>query len=346
MNVGLTRGNPTLSDEPSWGHNDMGWNVVPDGLREMLLWVAKRYSNPLVFVTENGTAEPETDLEIAQRDERRRSFFEEHLRAVAQAFQAGVNVAGYFAWSLMDNFEWQFGYQRRFGLCFVDFDTLQRIPKSSALWYKETIRVGGRNIALEATENRRLLESTRERKQSIPALPNRLLVGYGSNVNKVRRAVHDGVNCVIWSFLDVVVIPTVYDSALEVGQGETTRVSTSLNLTAIRELVTELNREGYDHVVHMASVGGWNGAHINPLISSSEWYQTFKREVGDLFHGIDWDLEGHDDLSSTSNFFTLDCLDKVGEISRMAKQGNLLFPSTKLPGLEQQLTLHPWPFTL
>jgi beta-glucosidase len=91
----------------------------------------------------------------------------------------------------------------------------------------------------------------------------------------------------------------------------------------------------------MASVGGWNGAHINPLISSSEWYQTFKREVGDLFHGIDWDLEGHDDLSSTSNFFTLDCLDKVGEISRMAKQGNLLFPSTKLPGHELQLTLHP-----
>ena len=88
----------------------MGWNVVPDGLREMLLWVTKRYNDPLIIITENGSAVHEPDLEAALHDEKRREYFEGHLRAVAEAIRSGVNVAGYFAWSLMDNFEWQFGY--------------------------------------------------------------------------------------------------------------------------------------------------------------------------------------------------------------------------------------------
>jgi len=302
----------------------MGWNVVSDGMREMLLWIAKRYNNPLVFVTENGTAESEPDLETAQHDEKRRSYFENHLRSVSQAIQSGVNVVGYFAWSLMDNFEWQFGYQRRFGLCRVDFETLQRIPKSSALFYSKTIRDAGRNIDLGSSTNRRSLALRPDdpTQHSVPPLPKKLLVGYGSNCDRVRQAVHNGVNCVIWSFLDVVADhPEAYDG---VSSSTKAKISTSLNLTAIRDLVEELQRDGFDHVVHLASVGGWNGGHLDPSVSASLWYGTFKEQVGDLFHGIDWDLEGNDDLTSPYNYFTLECLDKLGEISQMAKQGRLL----------------------
>jgi beta-glucosidase/6-phospho-beta-glucosidase/beta-galactosidase len=91
-------------DDPVWRHNDMGWNVVPDGLREMLLWVSNRYNNPKVYITENGSAEYEPDIQTALNDEERRSFFEDHLRACSNALSEGVQLEGYFAWSLMDNF--------------------------------------------------------------------------------------------------------------------------------------------------------------------------------------------------------------------------------------------------
>ena len=313
---------PFDSDDPTWKYNDMGWNVVPDGLRQMLLWIADRYNNPVVMITENGTAEPEPDVLTAQHDEQRRNYLEQHLRSVAQAIQSGVRVTGYFAWSLMDNFEWQFGYQRRFGLCHVDFDTLVRTPKSSAFWYRDTIHAAGRNIPVGTSSkiDERSLASSRRTdgvlSDLVPALPNKLLVGYGSNCDRVRQAVHNGVNCVIWSFLDVVAVTNVEHSEA--------KIVTSLNLTAIRDLVQELKRDGFGHVVHLASVGGWNGGHLDPSINAAEWYSTFKNQVGDLFHGIDWDLEGNDDLSSPWNFFTIECLDTLGEISEMAKKGTLL----------------------
>jgi hypothetical protein len=294
----------------------MGWNVVSDGLREMLIWIAERYNNPLILITENGTAEPEPDLTTAQHDEERRSYFENHLRSVALAIRSGVRVAGYFAWTLMDNFEWQFGYQRRFGLCRVDFDTLERLPKASALWYRDTIRAGGRNIDFGMSTNQRSLRSTRGEASlnSIPVLPKKLLVGYGSNC----------VNCVIWSFLDVVAVNSETDSH----SSAAAKIVTSLNLTAIHDLVQELKRDGFDHVVHLASVGGWNGGHLDLSLSAFEWYSTFTEQVGDLFHGIDWDLEGNDDLSSPLNYFTLECLDKLGEISELAKRGMCLLMVT------------------
>jgi beta-glucosidase/6-phospho-beta-glucosidase/beta-galactosidase len=104
-------------------------------------------------VTENGTSEDEPDLASALRDEGRRQYMEQYLRACAEAIELGVPLKGYFAWSLMDNFEWEYGYTKRFGMCFVDFETLERTPKSSAIWYGRTIQAGGSNIRRTITEN-------------------------------------------------------------------------------------------------------------------------------------------------------------------------------------------------
>jgi beta-glucosidase/6-phospho-beta-glucosidase/beta-galactosidase len=97
-------------------------------------------------MTENGSAEEEPDLSTALRDDSRREYFEGYLRACAQAIELGVPLGGYFAWSLLDNFEWGYGYTRRFGICFVDFKTEVRTPKLSGAWYSRTIRSNGRTI--------------------------------------------------------------------------------------------------------------------------------------------------------------------------------------------------------
>jgi beta-galactosidase len=164
-----------FSDDPIWEQNEMGWNVVPDGLRHMLLWISKRYDNPLVYITENGAAFDEPDLAAATHDEKRRAYFEGHLRACAEAMDAGVNLAGYFAWSLLDNFEWAFSFTKRFGLCHVDFDTMERTPKLSGLWYRDTISDNGHNIAKDV----RNLTSTGTRRDlvesSLRTLPEKSL---------------------------------------------------------------------------------------------------------------------------------------------------------------------------
>lgn len=129
----------------------MGWSTNPDGCRELLLWISNRYKDVTIFMTENGTSEDEPDLATALRDEGRREYFEGYLRACREAIDLGVNLAGYFAWSLMDNFEWEYGYTRRFGLCYVDFRTLVRTPKLSAIWYSETIQANGGNIPQKVT---------------------------------------------------------------------------------------------------------------------------------------------------------------------------------------------------
>lgn len=136
----------TTSTNSSWGKNFMGWPIVPDATRELLLWISQRYNYPLLYITENGTAEEDHDLQAALHDFGRRLFFEGHLRACRQAIQEGARLGGYFAWSLMDNFEWEYGYQRRFGICHVDFETQVRTPKSSAIWYSQTIKTKGANI--------------------------------------------------------------------------------------------------------------------------------------------------------------------------------------------------------
>jgi len=117
----------------------MGWEVQPDGLRRLLVRLQREYTGPAgipIYITENGAAyDDEPDAEGFVNDEDRRSFFEQHLRALHAAITEGVDVRGYFAWSLLDNFEWAFGYHQRFGLVRVEYDTQRRIPKASGLWY-------------------------------------------------------------------------------------------------------------------------------------------------------------------------------------------------------------------
>ncbi|HEY0944384.1 MAG TPA: GH1 family beta-glucosidase [Opitutaceae bacterium] len=133
-----------LTDDPSWVKTHMDWNVVPWGCRKLLNWIADRYGRPPIVITENGSAWPgEDDVQAAVADERRVSFYHGYIDACHGAIADGVDLRGYFAWSLMDNFEWALGYTRRFGLHHVDFATGKRTPKNSAHWFAGVIRRNG-----------------------------------------------------------------------------------------------------------------------------------------------------------------------------------------------------------
>ncbi|MGV9272218.1 GH1 family beta-glucosidase [Streptomyces griseosporeus] len=120
------------------GHplTDFGWPVVPDALTELLTGFLERYGDrlPPVVITENGCSYDGLD------DQDRIAYLDGHLRALHRAITAGVDVRGYFVWSLLDNFEWAEGYARRFGLVHVDFGTLERTPKASYAWLRELLR--------------------------------------------------------------------------------------------------------------------------------------------------------------------------------------------------------------
>ena len=118
----------------------MGWESYPDGLRELLGRLKDDYGPSSILVTENGASYPDgpgPDGRI--HDERRSRFIDEHIDAVGAAIAEGVPVDGYFVWSLLDNFEWAFGYTQRFGIVWVDFATLERIPKDSYVRYRDRI---------------------------------------------------------------------------------------------------------------------------------------------------------------------------------------------------------------
>lgn len=122
----------------------MGWEVQPDGLRELLLRVDRDYTRPAgtkIYVTENGAAYDDTvDADGRVRDVERTEFLRSHLAAILDAIDEGVEVHGYFYWSLLDNFEWAWGYEKRFGIVRVDYDTQQRTVKDSGLAYAKIIR--------------------------------------------------------------------------------------------------------------------------------------------------------------------------------------------------------------
>jgi beta-glucosidase len=118
----------------------LGWSVTPDALRDVLLRVRRDYPPIPLLVTENGASYTDyVDPEGRVKDPERVAYLRGYLRAAAEAIAAGVDLRGYFAWSLMDNFEWGEGYRSRFGLVYVDYGTQRRIPKSSALWYRDLI---------------------------------------------------------------------------------------------------------------------------------------------------------------------------------------------------------------
>jgi beta-glucosidase len=117
----------------------MGWEVYPDGLRDLLVWLHETYDAPPIYVTENGAAFVDRVTDGRVHDPERIAYFDRHVAAVAEAIDLGVDVRGYFAWSLLDNFEWAFGYDQRFGLVHVDFDTQVRTIKDSGYWYRDSI---------------------------------------------------------------------------------------------------------------------------------------------------------------------------------------------------------------
>jgi beta-glucosidase len=119
----------------------MGWEILPDCFTELLVRLGRDYPGLPMVVTENGAAFDDVPDEHGfVSDHERTAYLQSHIRAVADARERGADVRGYFAWSLLDNFEWDSGYDKRFGIVRVDYDTQARIPKSSALWYRDIIR--------------------------------------------------------------------------------------------------------------------------------------------------------------------------------------------------------------
>ncbi|MEV6106588.1 GH1 family beta-glucosidase [Streptomyces sp. NPDC051940] len=119
----------------------MDWEIVPSSLTDLLVRLHRDYGLPMV-ITENGAAFADTaEADGTVHDADRTAFLEAHIRAVADARAQGADMRGYFAWSLMDNFEWAYGYDKRFGIVRVDYDTQTRTVKDSGLWYRDTIRL-------------------------------------------------------------------------------------------------------------------------------------------------------------------------------------------------------------
>src|SRR3712207_2883368 len=118
----------------------MGWEVPPEGLHDVLPRVHRDYAPPALYVTENGAAFEDRVVDGAVDDPEREPYLHEHLLQAHRAIEAGAPLRGYFAWSLMDNFEWAFGYGRRFGLVHVDYATQTRTIKRSGRWYANVTR--------------------------------------------------------------------------------------------------------------------------------------------------------------------------------------------------------------
>ncbi len=121
------------------GFTDMGWEIYPKALTQHLIRITREYSPPPIYITENGMANPDQLVDGRVADAARIRYLHEHLRALARAAELGVDVRGYFYWSLLDNFEWNSGYAKRFGLVHVDYATQQRTLKDSGEWYSEFI---------------------------------------------------------------------------------------------------------------------------------------------------------------------------------------------------------------
>lgn len=157
FNVGRLESDPVMDDlraqqvrRPSLERTAMGWEVDPCAFTEMLVRLDQEYSAPPIYITENGAAcDDYVGPDGAVNDNARIAYLHDHIEAVREAIGRGVDVRGYFAWSLMDNFEWSFGYSRRFGLVWVDYPSGQRVPKASFSWYRSVIEANGADLGIK-----------------------------------------------------------------------------------------------------------------------------------------------------------------------------------------------------
>lgn len=117
----------------------MGWNIDPDGMERLLVELSEEFPNLPLMITENGAAFPDEVTDGSIHDEQRTAYLGRHFEAALRAIARGVDLRGYLVWSLFDNFEWGWGYARRFGIVYVDYKTQQRIPKDSATWFAQVI---------------------------------------------------------------------------------------------------------------------------------------------------------------------------------------------------------------
>jgi beta-glucosidase len=134
---------PPRMPEAKLGLTDMGWEIYPEGLSRLLIGIHQEYKDlglPPIYITENGMAVAD-QLEGDQiHDSPRIDYMQRHFQEVAKAIAAGVDIQGFFYWSLLDNFEWNSGYLRRFGLIYVDYVSQRRIWKDSAIWLKSFVQ--------------------------------------------------------------------------------------------------------------------------------------------------------------------------------------------------------------
>jgi len=151
---GITKNNQNVMIEraervnnPRAVYTQTDWEVFPQGLTEILVWVRDSYGKLPLYITENGAAfyDPPT-ADSTVDDPLRVDYLRQHLRAAREAIRKGVDLRGYCVWSLLDNFEWALGYSKRFGIIHVDFETQRRTLKASAKFYKEVIRTRGGNL--------------------------------------------------------------------------------------------------------------------------------------------------------------------------------------------------------
>ena len=132
---------PANGRQPRHPVTDMGWEVFPDGLSELLARLDADYALPPLYIMENGAAYKDEVIDGRIADVDRIAYLRAHIAALAEAVETGVDVRGYFVWSLLDNFEWADGYTKRFGIVHVDYETQRRTAKDSAYWYREFLQL-------------------------------------------------------------------------------------------------------------------------------------------------------------------------------------------------------------
>jgi len=179
-------------------------------------------------------------------------------------------------------------------------------------------------INTTGTNNRNIdivrASSTSQKRQR--ALPENIIVGYTTHcTEKVVKAVREGVNVVIWSFVEIRIDDDeeYTDTTMKNSDLKAECVS-SFDRDCAKQMINQLDSEGYNDTVHLVSFGGWNGPHLPDKLDVYDMYRAFQDKYGDIFHGIDWDLEGDTRLDSPTNYFTIDCLENMGRFSQVASE--------------------------